>query len=126
MYSCYKITDVALKTVLINSFPSFMENECNVYCDHITHEFPSKEPPPPLTSLEITGTIYEHDKVAAVLVRVNGSDIRPDGKMYHITILTGRDVKPVYTNTAIENCSINMHQRPIKLDVTKFVGVIQS
>lgn len=123
MYSCYKLINPKGKQFIIKMFNNL--TGLTVVCDHITYQFPSNELPPKLETLQVTGIVHERDVVVGLTLIVNGSDTRPDGKKYHLTIATGPKVRPVYTNTAIENDKIYWLAKPVNLDITWFDGVVQ-
>lgn len=123
MYSCYKLTNNKGKQLILKSFPNF--DFFTVLCDHITYQFPSNELPPALESVEVIGVVKETGKVLGLLLNVNGSRYRPDGKSYHITVAVGNKVPAKYTNEAIEQGKFNLLNRPITLDPSWFSGVIQ-
>lgn len=123
MYSCYKIIDNKAKQIILKSFPSLAGY--TVICDHITHDFGSDVVPPELTSVEVVGIVNDPGVVVGLLLKVNGSEVRPDGKKYHITIGVGPKVKPVHTNVAIDNGHYTLLSRPTPFNPEWFAGVVQ-
>ena len=70
---------------------------------HITHKFPAKkyELPPQINSAYIIAEYWDDEMgVQAVEVALNGNNIRPDGKKYHITwsLNPEKGAKPVMSN----------------------------
>lgn len=123
MYSCYKIIDNKAKQLILKSFPSLAGY--NVICDHITHVLGSDELPPTLTSVEVIGVVNDPGVVIGLVLKVNGSEMRPDGKRYHITIGTGPKIRPVETNAAIDRGHYTLLSRPTPFNIEWFAGVVQ-
>lgn len=75
----------------------------DVIAHHITYQFPSDEPPPEAVG-NIVGIADDGEGVQALVVAVNGSTTRADGKTYHITWSIDRAAgrKPVQSNDVIQ------------------------
>lgn len=91
----------ASRNALLNQFkPSYKR----VVCHHITVEFNLTDESAQRLQEELAGADLEvvgyalGDGVEALVVRVNGSERRPDGKIYHITLSLGDGHKPVESN----------------------------
>jgi hypothetical protein len=99
-YLAFELTEGA-RSALLNQFkPSYKR----VVCHHITVEFNLTEEKLPRLQEDLTGADLEvigyalGDGVEALVVRVNGSERRPDGKVYHITLSLDEGHKPVESN----------------------------
>jgi hypothetical protein len=104
----------AQKHKLLNIFkPKFKK----VYADHVTYKFGTGNESllPNLKSFEIIGYVHA-DGIEALVVSINGSYKRPDGKVYHITwSLDPSKYKPVDSNDLIEKKHWENFEHPIKL-----------
>jgi hypothetical protein len=99
-YTAHVLTEEARKKLLEIWNPRFPE----VIAHHITLEFgvPSDTPPPAKASIEVIGYASD-DAIEAVVVSVNGSIIRPDGGVFHVTLSLDRSKgkKPAHSNDLI-------------------------
>ncbi len=70
---------------------------------HITYMFGKDSKQPDDADIKIIGHCVT-DKVQCFVVEVNGTIVRPDGKIYHLTwsIDRSKGAKPVDSNAAIE------------------------
>lgn len=90
---------------------------------HITHKFGvwSTEPLPDDADIKVVGYAVDPEGIEALVISVNGTTTRPDGKTYHCTWSLDRDkgFKPVNSNSLIEksgyerlSSAINIHAKP--------------
>lgn len=82
-YSCYKL-DQESRNKLLAAFPAWFDT---VRCDHVTVEFgcTSEDPLPPVADVEVVGYACT-DGLECFVVEVNGTVLRKDGKINHITL----------------------------------------
>jgi hypothetical protein len=100
-YTCYQLTKHAREKLLSRFRPQYPD----VIADHITYRVGvaagSRLPP---ATKDIWAIGYVNDgSLEALVVLVNGTMIRPDGKYFHITWSLDRSSgrKPVHSNEAI-------------------------
>ncbi len=80
-YSCFNIKQES-KNELMSLFPPKFPL---LVCDHVTHTFGYvPETIPIIKTINIIGEISSED-IQVLTVEINGSHIRPDGLVYHIT-----------------------------------------
>lgn len=119
-YTAYKLSDSSRHELLQHFNPKYPE----VIAHHITYKFPAKsndELPPDVKEAHVIG--YENgDGIEAVVVEINGSTKRPDGKLYHITLSLDRakGKKPVHSNDLVSKsfqhvARIAIHLTPVFL-----------
>ena len=100
MYTCYELTPSSHRDILNQFTPKFPD----VIAHHITIEFgvPEGTPIPSRPAMvKVVGYACDDAKhVEALLVEVDGTTKRPDGKLYHITLSINRakGAKPVQSN----------------------------
>lgn len=114
MYTAYVLTDKSREKILAKFKPTYS----NVVCHHITAKFgvSADEPiPAQPTSVKIVGYVDSKTGVEGLLVEIDGSTKRPDGKLYHITLSLGQGRKPVETNDVI-NRAVNCE--PFEVEVS--------
>ena len=102
MYSGYLLTENS-RAKLLEIFPP---KYSRIICHHITEKFdtPSDEPVPQIPkNVQVTGYIDSGDGVEGLLVKIDGSSIRPDGNTYHITLSISENRKPKDTNDYIQD-----------------------
>jgi hypothetical protein len=72
---------------------------------HITYAFGVKSdvPLPEVQNIEVVGYAVDPQGIEALVVSVNGTTVRPDGKTFHITWSLDRDAgfKPVHSNDLV-------------------------
>ena len=81
------------RDALLQRFPPAYEV---VVCDHVTLKFGDRRPfPPDCARAEIVGFANDREGVQAAIVEIDGSSVRPDGGVYHITwsLASGRKAK---------------------------------
>lgn len=115
-YLAYTLS-TASRTALLQHFkPKYPE----VICEHVTYKFPAKstdELPPAAKEAHVIG--YENgDGIEAIVVEINGSKTRPDGKLFHITLSLDRakGKKPVHSNDLVNKSY--QHIAPIAIHLT--------
>ena len=117
-YTAYKLSDSSRHDLLQHFKPKYPE----VIAHHITYKFPAKstdELPPDVKEAHVIG--YENgDGIEAVVVEINGSTKRPDGKLYHITLSLDRakGKKPVHSNDLVNKNFQHVARIPIHLTPT--------
>jgi hypothetical protein len=92
-----------------------------VICKHITYKFPAKstdELPPAPHEARVIGYEDSGDGIEAVVVEINGSTKRPDGKLFHITLSLDRakGKKPFHSNGLVNKNFT--HVSPITIHLT--------
>lgn len=96
-YTAYVLDDTS-RELLTKRFPPKYPDFIG---HHVTVQFgvPADATPPPAASLKVVGYKDSGDGIEALVIAVNGSTTRPDGKVYHITWSLDRDkYKPVDSN----------------------------
>jgi hypothetical protein len=115
MYSCYKLTDSS-RSMLLSRFPPKFEK---VIAHHITLRFgvPAGEPLPDTPkSCRVIG-YSANEKIECLVVEVNGTTVRPDGKIFHITLsLDPSKAKPVDSNTLLQELGWHPLDIAVKID----------
>lgn len=88
------------RTNILGMFPPKYKR---VIAHHITHEYGVSESLPPETNqATIVGYADSEDGLEALVVEINGSSTRSDGKIYHITLsLDPAKYSPKDSNTLI-------------------------
>lgn len=83
MYSVYQLASTEQQR-LLKLFPP---RYAKTYADHVTIQFGDDKVslPPPAKQLEIIGRADDNHGLEAMIVRINGTLGRSDGKIYHIT-----------------------------------------
>ena len=115
-YLAYTLTASSRSALLQHFKPKYPE----IICQHVTYKFPAKSDedlPPEAHEAHVIG--YENeDGLEALVVEINGSSKRPDGKLLHITLSLDRakGKKPVHSN-ALVNKSYQ-HVTPIQIHLT--------
>ena len=70
------------RAALLARHPARYENPV---ADHVTLSITGTEAPLPLINAKIVGHVDDGFGVEAMIVAINGSTARPDGKVWHIT-----------------------------------------
>jgi len=70
------------RAALLARYPARYEN---VVADHVTLSVAGSEQPEPLSNAEIIGYVDDENGIEAMIVAIDGSTVRPDGKIWHIT-----------------------------------------
>lgn len=72
---------------------------------HITHQFPAKSdtPLPEASNIEVVGYGWDEAGLEALVIAVDGSTTRPDGRIYHVTWSLDREAgfKPKDSNRVL-------------------------
>lgn len=115
-YLAYKLSDNSRNELLAHFPPKNPE----IICEHVTVKFPAKstdELPSAPKEAHCVGYASE-DGLEALIVEVNGSTKRPDGKTYHITLSLDRSKgkKPVLSNALVAKGF--KHVTPIAIHLT--------
>lgn len=117
-YTAYTLSDSSRRELLAHFKPKYPE----VIAHHVTYQFPAKSTdalPPDVKDAHVVG--YEHeDGLEALVVEINGSTKRPDGKLYHITLSLDRakGKKPVHSNDLVNKSFQHVARIPIHLTPT--------
>ena len=89
---------------------------------HITYRFgvKSDEPLSQATSFRVVGYACDDTGLEALVVEVDGSTVRPDGKTFHITwsLDRGAGFKPVMSNDLISKNGYEKISNPINITAT--------
>lgn len=97
-YTGWEISGHA-RSILASQFPPRFSEFIG---HHITHKFgvKSNEPLPQADDIQVVGYACNEEGLEALVVSIDGSTTRPDGKTYHITWSLDRDAgfKPVQSN----------------------------
>jgi len=115
-YSAYVLTEESRNKILSVISPMHRD----VICHHVTYSFPDNAPPPKAYSVYVVG--YSADKyVDAVVVEINGSIGRPDGKVYHITLSVNKFFggKPAMSNNLLAKKDWHVFDEPFEIIVTE-------
>jgi hypothetical protein len=91
-----------------------------VVCEHVTVKFPAKstdEIPPIAHEARVIG-YTEEPGLEALVVEINGTTKRPDGKLFHITLSLDRSKgkKPVHSNILVNKSFQHVSPIAIKLE----------
>lgn len=100
MYTAYVLSQDS-RNQLMEKFPPKYHR---VIAHHVTVEFgvPEGTELPPEADAKIVGYADSGDGIEALVVSINGSTQRPDGKHYHITwSLESEKYKPVDSNDLV-------------------------
>jgi hypothetical protein len=104
MYSCYLLTEADREQLLAAFPPEFPD----LIAHHITYEFgvsKNSPPPPAAESVMVVGRAIDPVMgVEALVVEIDGTTLRPDGRAYHITWSLDREqgARPAHSNALIE------------------------
>jgi hypothetical protein len=91
----------------------------NLDLHHVTHKYPDTEVAPEAKSVRIVGH-SAHDGVQALAVQVDGTSVRPDGGMYHITYSLDPGHKPVESNHLLAKHEVVPLKNPLDINVEPF------
>lgn len=99
-YQAYNLTESARES-LLKTFPNRFNK---IAAHHVTFKFGASEtdPLPSMAKIIVVGYSF-NENIECVVVSVNGSTQRPDGKTYHITLSHNNKAKPVDSNKLIED-----------------------
>ena len=100
-YTAYAVSESSRRELLKHFEPKNPE----VICHHVTYKFPASasDPLPPAVHEAHVVGYAEQPGLEALVVEINGSTKRPDGKHYHITLSLDRSMKmkPVHSNDLV-------------------------
>lgn len=103
------------------------ENYPNIYCHHMTIKYGNISELPDFIGKEfnfIANKIYKNDQAIAITGTLNNSDIQKmmneNNQHAHVTICTAVNVKPVYSNTLIQEAKGKRIKRHVKMKVGAF------
>lgn len=84
------------RNLVLSKFPAKFNN---VVAHHITYKFKvtESEPIPEHCELKVIG-YSSNENIECLVVEVNGSIVRPDQKVYHLTLSHNDGAKPVHSN----------------------------
>lgn len=105
MYTAYVLNE-ASRDLLKKRFPPKYSTFIG---HHVTHEFGVDDEvlswmePMPKGQIKVVGYVDDGEGLEALVVSVNGSTERPDGKTYHITWSLNEGRKPVESNDLLTN-----------------------
>ena len=109
-YSGFMITDEERARLLATFTPRFDD----VRASHITFEILSDKIIPAKAEIEIVG-YASNDKIEALIVSVDGSTIRPDNGIFHITLSHQPGVASKESNKMLQNADVQrIPPMPIK------------
>lgn len=104
-----------LASIFPPKFPEFIGH-------HITYRMGVKSdvPLPEASSFTVVGYAYDEAGIEALVVEVDGSVVRPDGKTFHITWSLDREAgfKPVKSNDLIASKGYRKISNPINITAT--------
>lgn len=96
-------------------FPEFIGH-------HVTYRTGAKsdQPLPEATTFRVVGYACDDAGIEALVVEVDGTTVRPDGRTYHITWSLDRDAgfKPVKSNELIASNGFEKLPSPINITAT--------
>ena len=99
-YIAYNLTANSHREVIAKFNPKFEK----VVAHHITVAFnvSDTEPMPSIpNSAKVVGYAC-NDKIECLVVEINGSRHRADGKLFHVTLSHSREAKPVMSNDLLQ------------------------
>jgi hypothetical protein len=116
-FSGYRVLDRdALLAALSDAgFPASFDR---IVAEHVTYAYPDPTCAPAARNVRIVGHA-KADGVQALLVEIDGTSARPDGKLFHLTYSLAPGRKPVESNRLLETVAIEP-LTPITVDVEAF------
>ena len=116
-YLAYTLSASSRNDLLHHFKPKYPE----VKCKHVTVKFPAKsdeELPPAAHEARVVGYEDSGDGIEAVVIEINGSTKRPDGKLFHITLSfdPSKGKKPFHSNELVNKKFT--HVSPITIHLT--------
>jgi hypothetical protein len=115
-YTAYTINDESRDALLLKFPPKYEK----VIAHHVTNEFgvPKTTQCPQHAKIKIVGYLDSKDGLETLVVSVNGTTTRPDGKLYHITwSLDPTKYSPKDSNELLHNKKYTII-KPIEIDTT--------
>lgn len=117
MYTAYQLDDNSRAELMKRFPPAFPD----VIGHHVTVEFgvPKDTEAPQPTDIQVVGHATDKESIEALVVSVNGTTRRPDGKIFHITWSLDRSKgrKPVDSNGLLEKYPYDTFD-PIPINTT--------
>lgn len=115
MYTCWVLSEnskTALSNLFVQIHPDFIGH-------HITYMFGPDSVLPEPAKINVVGQCIT-DKIQCFVVEVDGTIVRPDGKIYHITwsLDKSKGAKPVHSNDAIIEAGFEHLMAPIEIKAT--------
>jgi hypothetical protein len=116
-YLAYKLSPSSREQLIHHFKPKYPE----VIAGHVTYKHPAKsneDLPPVAHDAHVVGYEDSEDGIEALVVEINGSTKRPDGKLFHITLSLDRakGKKPVHSNDLVNKKFT--HVSPIAIHLT--------
>lgn len=117
-YQAFEVSDQSrshLASIFPPKFPEFIGH-------HITYKMgvKSDQPLPEASTFKVVGYACDPLGIEALVVEVDGTTVRPDGKTFHITWSLDRDAgfKPVKSNDLIASRGYEKISSPINITAT--------
>jgi hypothetical protein len=97
-YFAFNLTDESQAEILSKFKPLFSQ----VKCHHITYqrEIQEFDTIPNHTKAKVIG-YSRNERIECLVVSVDGTHFRPDGKIYHITLSHNEDTQSAYSNVLL-------------------------
>lgn len=114
-YLAYQVSESSRKALLKHFEPKYG----TVICHHVTVQFPAKKTdplPPHVREAHVVGYAQE-DGIEALVVEINGTTKRGDGKTFHITLSLDPPKKPKDSNDLISHKGFK-HVPPFAIQLT--------
>lgn len=83
-------------------------------CEHITYAYPDVKPAPEARAVRLLGVAAD-DRIQALVAEVDGTILRPDGRLYHITYSFCEGAEPVESNDLLARNDLLGRPRAITL-----------
>jgi len=101
MYTGYLLPELEKQKLLAMFPPKFPD----VVAHHVTYQFGANSVLPPMANTYVSGYACDDAGIEALIVSVDGTRLRDDGKIYHITWSLDRSAgfKPVDSNKLISD-----------------------
>jgi len=94
-YSGWKIDQSALLSELEKQ--GIVPKHAVLYAEHVTNKYPDSVPAPEVGNIRVVD-YHSSDDIDCVTVEVDGTSVRADGSVYHITVSAREGVRPVKSN----------------------------
>jgi hypothetical protein len=117
-YQAFEISEASRATLARSFPPKFPE----FIGHHVTYKFgvKSDQPLPEAREFRVVGYACDDQGIEALVVEVDGTITRPDGRTYHITWSLDREAgfKPVMSNDLIQSKGYERVQHAINITAT--------
>jgi hypothetical protein len=90
-----------------------------IVAEHVTYRYPDPDPAPDRASVLVVAYV-RGDGVDALVVEVDGTTVRPDERIFHITLSLDEDVAPKAANDAVATRSWQHLDEPVGVPVEPF------